>query len=109
MGERGALCDEGLIAAVVSLCQSQESNYTPKVQLLSTLLLDLKMWSSCNYAVQKKLQSSLADMVFTESSAMWDANAVQMLCDGCIRCYWLIHKKASNDTFSFHHARRPMG
>ncbi|EPS70914.1 hypothetical protein M569_03844 [Genlisea aurea] len=92
--------DEELVAAIVSLCQSQNFNHALKVQLFSTLLLDLKIWSLCSYGLQKKLFSSLADMVFTESSVMRDANAIQMLLDGCRWCYWTIRENDSVDTFS---------
>ncbi|KAK4411314.1 BEACH domain-containing protein C2 [Sesamum angolense] len=92
--------DEELVAAIVSLCQSQKFNHTLKVQLFSTLLLDLKIWSLCSYGLQKKLLSSLADMVFTESSVMRDANAIQMLLDGCRRCYWTVRESDSVNTFS---------
>lgn len=109
LGKQNGLSDEEIVAAIVSLCQSQKNNHTLKVQLFSTLLLDLKMWSLCNYGLQKKLLSSLADMVFTESLAMRDANALQMLLDSCRRCYWVIREKDSVDTFSLHGAPRPMG
>lgn len=109
LGKKNGLCDEELVAAIVSLCQSQKNNHILKVQLFSTLLLDLTMWSLCNYGLQKKLLSSLADMVFTESSAMRDANAVQMLLDGCRRCYWVVRETDSIDTFSLHEAPRPVG
>ncbi|KAL7108777.1 hypothetical protein ACP275_06G135100 [Erythranthe tilingii] len=92
--------DEELVAAIVSLCQSQKFNHTLKVQLFSTLLLDLKIWRLCSYGLQKKLLSSLADMVFTESSVMRDANAIQMLLDGCRRCYWIVRESDSVNTFS---------
>ncbi|KAF5731677.1 Beige-related and WD-40 repeat-containing protein isoform 1 [Tripterygium wilfordii] len=101
--------DEELVAAVVSLCQSQKHNHALKVNLFSTLLLDLKIWSLCNYGLQKKLLSSLADMVFSESLVMRDANAIQMLLDGCRRCYWTIREKDSVDTFSLDEAKRPVG
>lgn len=100
--------DEALVAAVVSLCQSQKHNHTLKVQLFSMLLLDLKIWSLCSYGLQKKLLSSLADMVFTESSVMRDANAIQMLLDGCRRCYWTIRESDSTDTF-MNDETRPVG
>ncbi|CAL1370261.1 unnamed protein product [Linum trigynum] len=101
--------DEELVAAVVSLCQSQKTNHVLKVQLFSTLLLDLKIWSLCNYGLQKKLLSSLADMVFSESLVMREANAIQMLLDGCRRCYWTIREKGSVNTFSLDEAARPIG
>ncbi|XAR54112.1 hypothetical protein NMG60_11029121 [Bertholletia excelsa] len=101
--------DEELVVAVVSLCQSQKYNHVLKVQLFSTLLLDLKIWSFCNYGLQKKLLSSLADMVFTESSVMRDANAIQMLLDGCRRCYWTIRESDSVETFSLNEIPRPVG
>ncbi|EXB52070.1 hypothetical protein L484_024620 [Morus notabilis] len=108
-GKHNGVGDEELVAAVVSLCQSQKNNHSLKVQLFSTLLLDLKIWSLCNYGLQKKLLSSLADMVFTESSVMRDANAFQMLLDGCRRCYWTIRETDSVNTFSLNEATRPVG
>lgn len=108
-GRHNGVEDEELVAAIVSLCQSQKSNHALKVQLFSTLLLDLKIWSLCNYGLQKKLFSSLADMVFTESSVMRDANAIQMLLDGCRRCYWTICEKDSVNTFSLNEDNRPVG
>ncbi|XVF33458.1 hypothetical protein REPUB_Repub17cG0170100 [Reevesia pubescens] len=108
-GKHNGVGDEELVAAVVSICQSQKHNHALKVQLFSTLLLDLKIWSLCSYGLQKKLLSSLADMVFTESSVMRDANAMQMLLDGCRRCYWTIREKDSLDTFSLNDGTRPMG
>ncbi|KAK1289926.1 hypothetical protein QJS10_CPB18g01551 [Acorus calamus] len=108
-GKKNGASDEELVASIVSLCQSPKNNHSLKVQLFSTLLLDLKMWSLCNYGLQKKLLSTLADMVFTESSAMRDANAMQVLLDGCRRCYWVIREKDSVDKFSLHEAPRPVG
>lgn len=108
-GKSNGVGNEELVAAIVSLCQSQRINHALKVQLFSMLLLDLKIWSLCNYGLQKKLLSSLADMVFTESSVMRDANAIQMLLDGCRRCYWTIREKDSVDTFSLNEATRPVG
>ncbi|XP_012083537.1 BEACH domain-containing protein C2 isoform X2 [Jatropha curcas] len=108
-GKHNGVGDEELVAAVVSLCQSQKHNHALKVQLFSTLLLDLKIWSLCNYGLQKKLLSSLADMVFCESLVMRDANAIQMLLDSCRRCYWTIREKDSVNTFSLDEATRPMG
>ncbi|KAK3194967.1 hypothetical protein Dsin_026277 [Dipteronia sinensis] len=108
-GKHNGVGDEELVAAVVTLCQSQKNNHALKVQLFSTLLLDLKIWSLCSYGLQKKLLSSLADMVFTESSIMQDANAIQMLLDGCRRCYWVIHEKDSLNTFSLDEDTRPVG
>ncbi|KAK9143642.1 hypothetical protein Syun_013042 [Stephania yunnanensis] len=109
LGKQIGVGDEELVAAIVSLCQAPKNNHALKVQLFNTLLLDLKMWSLCNYGIQKKLLSSLADMVFTESSAMREANAVQMLLDSCRRCYWVIREKDSVDTFSLDKAPRPVG
>ncbi|XP_043719982.1 BEACH domain-containing protein C2-like [Telopea speciosissima] len=109
LGKQNGVRDEELVAAIVFLCQSQKKNYELKVRLFQTLLLDLKMWSLCNYGLQKKLLSSLADIVFTESSAMRDANVIQMLLDGCRRCYWIIREKDSVDTFSLNEAQRPVG
>ncbi|KAK9910693.1 hypothetical protein M0R45_034645 [Rubus argutus] len=110
-GKQNGVGDEELVASILSLCQSQQKNYALKVQLFSTLLLDLKVWSLCNYGLQKKLLSSLADMVFTESSVMRDANAIQMLLDSCRRCYWIIREKDSVNTFSLsvNEASRPVG
>ncbi|PVH66753.1 hypothetical protein PAHAL_1G337700 [Panicum hallii] len=108
-GKKEILSDEELVTAIVSLCQSQRNDHGQKVQLFSTLLLDLKMWSSCNYILQKKLLSSLADMVFAESTCMRDANALQMLLDGCRRCYWVIHEADSIDTFTLTGHERPLG
>ncbi|KAL2570147.1 hypothetical protein AAZV13_18G170300 [Glycine max] len=101
--------DEELVAAVVSLCQSQKINHALKVQLFTTLLLDLQIWSLCSYGIQKKLLSSLADMVFTESMVMRDANAIQMLLDGCRRCYWTVPEIGSLNTVSLTGATRPVG
>ncbi|CAA3016145.1 BEACH domain-containing C2 [Olea europaea subsp. europaea] len=101
--------DEELVSSIVSLCQSQKFNHSLKVQLFSTLLLDLKIWSLCSYGLQKKLLSSLADMVFTESSVMRDANAIQMLLDGCRRCYWTIHESDSVNAFSINEDARLVG
>ncbi|KAF8380390.1 hypothetical protein HHK36_027875 [Tetracentron sinense] len=109
IGTQNGVGDEELVAAIVFLCQSQKSNHSLKVQFFGTLLLDLKMWSLCNYGLQKKLLSSLADMVFTESSAMRDANAIQMLLDSCRRCYWTVREKDSVNTFSLHEEPRPVG
>lgn len=102
------LSDEDVVAAVASLCQYQKS-HPLKVQLFGTLLLDLKVWGICNYGLQKKLLSSLADMVFTESAALRDANALQVLLDGCRRCFWVIPENDSIDTFSLHGGPRPVG
>ncbi|KQK00661.1 BEACH domain-containing protein C2 isoform X2 [Brachypodium distachyon] len=107
-GKKEILSDEELVAAIVSLCQSQRNDPGLKVQLFSTLLLDLKMWSSCNYVLQKKLLSSLADMVFAESACMYEANALQMLLDGCRRCYWVTREGDSVDTFTFAGTERPI-
>ncbi|CAH9123804.1 unnamed protein product [Cuscuta epithymum] len=109
VGKRDGVTDEELVAAVVSLCQSQKHNHTLKVQLFSTLLLDLKIWSLCSYGLQKKLLSSLADMVFSESSVMRDSNGIQMLLDGCRKCYWTICESDSLNTFSISGETRPVG
>nr|GMD65017.1 BEACH domain-containing protein C2 [Ipomoea batatas] len=109
VGKRDGVADEELVAGVVSLCQSQKHNHTLKVQLFSTLLLDLKIWSLCSYGLQKKLLSSLADMVFTESSVMRDSNAIQMLLDGCRKCYWIIRESDSVNSFSIAGESRPIG
>uniref|UniRef100_A0A6N2L8F9 BEACH-type PH domain-containing protein n=1 Tax=Salix viminalis TaxID=40686 RepID=A0A6N2L8F9_SALVM len=108
-GNCNGVGDEELVAAIVSLCQSQKHNHALKVQLFTTLLLDLRIWSLCNYGLQKKLLSSLADMVFSESLVMRDANAIQMLLDGCRRCYWTVIEKDSVNTFSSKEATRPVG
>ncbi|KAI3703216.1 hypothetical protein L1987_73135 [Smallanthus sonchifolius] len=107
--EKHKVVDEEIVVAVVSLCQSQKNNSTLKVQLFSTLLLDLKIWSLCSYGIQKKLLSSLADMVSNESSVMRDAKAIQTLLDGCRRCYWIVHEKDSINTFSIEGGPRPVG
>ncbi|KAL6903365.1 hypothetical protein ACP4OV_004178 [Aristida adscensionis] len=104
-----ALTDEELVAAIVSLCQSQRNNHELKVQLFSNLLLDLKLWSSCNYGLQKKLLSSLADMVFTEAACMQDAKAMQMLLDGCRKCFWAIREADSIDNFALTGTKRSLG
>ncbi|KAL2337426.1 hypothetical protein Fmac_011872 [Flemingia macrophylla] len=108
-GKNDGVGDEELVAAVVSLCLSQKINHTLRVQLFTTLLLDLKIWSLCSYGIQKKLLSSLADMVFTESVVMREANAIQMLLDGCRKCYWTVPEKDSVDNFSLSRSTRPMG
>lgn len=108
-GKQSGVSDEEFVASIISLCQSQNKNHELKVQLFRTLLLDLKIWSTCNYVLQKKLLSSLSDMVFTETSAMHDANAVQMLLDGCRKCYWIIREKDSVNTFSLKDLPRPVG
>ncbi|KAJ0254910.1 BEACH domain-containing protein C1 [Hirschfeldia incana] len=100
--------DEDLVSAIVSVCSSQNINHALKVQLFRTLLLDLKMWSMCNYRLQKKLLSSLQDMVFTEATAMRNADAIQILLDGCRRCYWTVKEKDSVNTFSLDGDVRPM-
>ncbi|XP_020579121.1 BEACH domain-containing protein C2-like isoform X2 [Phalaenopsis equestris] len=109
MGKLVRLSDDDLVAAVASLCQHQKRNHPLKVKLFSTLLLDLKVWAMCNYGLQKKLLSSLADMVFTESAALRDANALQVLLDGCRRCFWVIPENDSIDTFSLLGGPRPVG
>lgn len=109
VGKHDGVRDEELVSAVVSLCQSQKMNHMLKVQLFTTLLLDLNIWSLCSYGIQKKLLSSLADMVFTESAVMRDANAIQMLLDGCRRCYWTVPEKDSVNTISLTGAARPVG
>ncbi|CAH8356562.1 unnamed protein product [Eruca vesicaria subsp. sativa] len=101
--------DEELVAAIVSVCQSQKINHALKVQLFRTLLLDLKIWSVCDYRLQKKLLSSLQDMVFTEATAMRNADAIQILLDGCRRCYWTIQEKDSVNSFSLDGDVRHMG
>ncbi|KAI0489294.1 hypothetical protein KFK09_029136 [Dendrobium nobile] len=97
--KQNVLYDEELLAAVICLCQADKNNHSLKVQLFSTLLLDLKPWSLCKYGLQKKLLSSLADMVFIESLAMRDANALQLLLDGCRRCYWVVPEVEMFDSF----------
>ncbi|RDX83512.1 BEACH domain-containing protein C2, partial [Mucuna pruriens] len=109
VGKHDGVGDEELVAAVVSLCLSQKINHTLKVQLFTTLLLDLKIWSLCSYGIQKKLLSSLADMVFTESVVMRDANAIQMLLDGCRKCYWTVPEKGSVNTSSLTGSTRLVG
>jgi hypothetical protein len=101
--------DEELVVAVVALAQAPKDHVALKVQLYSSLLLDLKLWSSCSYGLQKKLLSTLADMVFTESETMRGANAIQMLLDGCRRCYWLIPELDSVHAFAGGRSSRPAG
>lgn len=101
--------DEELVAAIVSLCQSPHCNIGLKVHFFSNLLLDLKMWSGCSYGLQKKLLSSIADMVFTEATVMRTANAIQLLLDGCRRCYWLIREDDSVDKFAIQKSCRSAG
>ncbi|ESW06451.1 hypothetical protein PHAVU_010G049000 [Phaseolus vulgaris] len=108
-GTRDGVGDEELVVAVVSLCLSQNINQTLKVRLFTTLLLDLKVWSLCSYGIQKKLLSSLADMVFTESVVMREANAIQMLLDGCRRSYWTVPEKDSVNNFYLTGSTRPIG
>ncbi|PKA58028.1 Guanine nucleotide-binding protein subunit beta-like protein [Apostasia shenzhenica] len=100
--------DDELVAAVISLCQSVKNDHSLKVHLFSALLLDLKAWSLCKYGLQKKLLSSLADMVFAETSAMRDANALQLLLDGCRRCYWVVREISSFNSFPAHGETRPV-
>jgi hypothetical protein len=109
IGRDDGVGDEELVAAVVSLCLSQKINHTLKLQLFTTLLLDIKIWSLCSYGIQKKLLSSLADLVFTESAVMRDANAIQVLLDGCRRCYWTVLEKDSVNTVPLTGATRPVG
>ncbi|KAJ3680517.1 hypothetical protein LUZ60_016795 [Juncus effusus] len=109
IANRCNLSDEELVAGIVSLCQSQKNNHSIKVEMFSTLLLDLKLWSSCNYGLQKKLLSSLADMVFTETICLRDANCLQMLLDGCRRCYWVVRERDSVDSFGALNASRQIG
>lgn len=106
--KNGTANNEELVEAIVTLCQSQNYNHALKVQFFSTLLLDLKLWSRCSYVIQKKLLSSLADIVFTQASVMRDANAIQTLLDGCRRCYWALPEKDSINTFSQTEAVRPI-
>ncbi|RRT67812.1 hypothetical protein B296_00035169 [Ensete ventricosum] len=40
---------------------------------------------------------------------MREANALQMLLDGCRRCYWIVREKDSVDTFSLNGTKRPVG
>nr|VDC63128.1 unnamed protein product [Brassica rapa] len=101
--------DEELVASIVSVCQSQKINHSLKVQLFRTLLLDLKIWNVCSYRLQKKLLSSLQDLVFTEATAMRNADAIQILLDGCRRCYWTIQEKDSVNSCSLDGDVRHMG
>lgn len=109
LGKQHVSSAEELVAAIVSLCHCQRYDQKLKVQLFRTLLLDLKLWSRCNYGLQKKLLSSLSDMVFTEASVMREANALQMFLDGCRRCYWVVRERDSVDTFSPNGTSRPIG
>ncbi|KAG6510591.1 hypothetical protein ZIOFF_028616 [Zingiber officinale] len=109
LGKQHVSSAEELVTAIVSLCHCQRYDQKLKVHLFRTLLLDLKLWSRCNYGLQKKLLSSLSDMVFTEASVMREANALQMLLDGCRSCYWVVKEKDSVDTFSPNGTSRPIG
>ncbi|XP_024399024.1 BEACH domain-containing protein C2 isoform X1 [Physcomitrium patens] len=101
--------DEELVAAVVSLSQAPQCHISLKVQLFRSLLLDLKLWGSCSYGLQKKLLSTLSDMVYSEAATMRGANAVQMLLDGCRCCYWLNPEPNSLFTFSVEKSSRHAG
>jgi hypothetical protein len=48
-------------------------------------------------------------MVFTESACMRDAKAMQMLLDGCRRCYWAIQEPDSIDNFALTGTKRSLG
>lgn len=101
--------NEEVVAAVVLLAQAANINDSLKVQLYSKLLLDLKLWGRCSYGLQKKLLSSLADMAFTESATMRAADAVQMLLDGCRKCYWIVPEPDSLSLFAGGKLPRPVG
>lgn len=101
--------DEELVAAVVSLVQAPKQNYQLKVHLYSTLLLDLKLWYRCAYGLQKKLLSTLADLAFTDASTMRGSNAVQLLLDGCRRCYWVFPEPDSLHLYAGGRSARPVG
>ncbi|KAL3680877.1 hypothetical protein R1sor_023833 [Riccia sorocarpa] len=101
--------DEELVSAVVSLAQAPKNNFNLKVQLYSTLLLDLKLWYRCAYGLQKKLLSTLADLAFSEALTMRAANAVQLLLDGCRRCYWVVREPDSLHHYAGGKSSRPVG
>ncbi|CAI9764808.1 unnamed protein product [Fraxinus pennsylvanica] len=61
------------------------------------------------YLVVDSLLATMGDMVFTESSVMRDANAIQTLLDGCRRCYWSIRESDSVNTFSINEDARLVG
>lgn len=107
--DRPDVRNEDVVVAVVLLAQAPKNNDTLKVQLYNKLLLDLKLWSRCSYGLQKKLLSSLADMVFTESATMRAANAVQMLLDCCRKCYWIVPESDSIHMFAGEKLSRPVG
>jgi hypothetical protein len=107
--ERPDARNEEIVAAVVLLAQAPKFNDNLKVPLFSKLLLDLKLWSRCSYGLQKKLLSSLADMVFTEAAIMREANALQMLLDGMRRCYWIVPERDSLHLFADGTLPRPVG
>ena len=46
---------EELVVAVIPLAQVPGDHVALKVQLYSSLFLDLQLWSSCSYGLQKKL------------------------------------------------------
>ncbi|MCO5558963.1 hypothetical protein L7F22_012554 [Adiantum nelumboides] len=109
-GQEGSdVRNEEVVAAVVLLAQAATVNESLKVQLYSKLLLDLKLWGRCSYGLQKKLLSSLADMVFSESATMRAADAVQMLLDGCRKCYWIVPESDSLSFFADGKLPRPVG
>jgi hypothetical protein len=51
--------DEELVAIVVSLAHALQNHTTLKVLLFSSLLLDLKLWISYSYGLQKKSSPNL--------------------------------------------------
>ncbi len=59
--------DEELMAVVVSLACVPQNHTALKVELFNSLLLNLKLWISYSYGLQKKLLSQLVNMVFTEA------------------------------------------
>ncbi|XP_021904492.1 BEACH domain-containing protein C2 [Carica papaya] len=78
IGNRDGVGDEELVAAIVSLCQSQKMNHALKVQLFSTLLLDLKLWSLCNYGLQRAI--IIAYFLRSIFIAMWWERVTFLFC-----------------------------
>ncbi|KAH7276959.1 hypothetical protein KP509_39G028100 [Ceratopteris richardii] len=101
--------NEEIVAAIIFLTQTSSINQKLKVQLYRKLLLDIKLWAYCSYGLQKKILSSLADMVLSESTTMRSANALQMLLDGCRKCYWMVPESDSLKIFAGRELPRPVG
>ncbi|KAJ7518802.1 hypothetical protein O6H91_20G008900 [Diphasiastrum complanatum] len=81
--------EKELVSSVIYLSLAFNKDTVLKVQFFKYVLLNLKVWCCCPPEVQKMYLSSLSDIIVTDESTMRDANAVQMLLDGCRSCYWL--------------------